>query len=146
MESNMTQTISKILVVLLALAVLALGLLQLARPSIINHNPPIVRQPAWQDPQAEALARRACYDCHSNETRWPWYAQITPVSWLLAQDVAEARRHFNFSDWRGHDPEEIQEVVLEGEMPPALYRLMHPAARLTPAEKNVLAQGLAALR
>ena len=142
----MTRSILKILAIMLALAVAALALMQFVRPSVINNNPPVVRQPAWTDPQAEALARRACYDCHSNETQWPWYAQVAPVSWLLARDVVEGRRNLNFSEWRGAEPGELQEVVMEGEMPPAIYLLMHPSARLTTSEKRVLAQGLAALK
>ena len=142
----MGRPVFKGLVILLAFVLLAGGLMQFVRPSIINHNPPVVSQPAWSDPQVEARARRACFDCHSNETQWPWYAQVAPVSWLLARDVAEGRRHLNFSEWRGAEPEELQEVVMEGEMPPALYLLMHPSARLTASEKQMLAQGLAALK
>jgi len=142
----MTRSILKTSAILLGLAVVVLALMQFVRPSVINNNPPVMRQPAWTDPQAEALARRACYDCHSNETLWPWYAQVAPVSWLLARDVVEGRQRLNFSEWRGAEPGELWEVVSEGEMPPALYLLMHPSARLTTSEKKVLAQGLAALK
>jgi len=62
-------------------------------------NPPAQAQPAWNDPQTEALARRACYDCHSNETTWPLYSRIAPVSWRITRDVVEGRRELNFSTW-----------------------------------------------
>ncbi len=62
-------------------------------------NPPVVSEPTWDSPQTRALAKDACFDCHSNETVWPWYAKIAPSSWLLAQDVDEGRSALNFSEW-----------------------------------------------
>jgi hypothetical protein len=108
-------------------------------------NPPVLSEPAWDSPETRALAQRACFDCHSNETVWPWYANIAPVSWLLSKDVTEGRDNMNFSEWNdggSQDLDEIREVVLEGEMPPAQYLLMHPEARLTEAEKQALLDGL----
>ena len=107
-------------------------------------NPPIVKEPAWDSPQTRALAKRACFDCHSNETTWPWYSSVAPVSWLTQRDVNGGRRHLNFSEWNtpqrhaGHAAEEIQ----KGDMPLWFYLPMHPAARLTPAEKAALIGGL----
>lgn len=113
-----------------------------------NHtNPPVVEEPNWDSPQTRALAERACFDCHSNETEWPWYSNIAPVSWLVQQDVAEGREHLNFSTWgrggEGEEAEELYEVIVEGEMPMQNYLLTHPEARLSDAEKTALAQGLA---
>src|SRR3954449_12180710 len=62
-------------------------------------NPPVLKEPKWDSPQTRALAQRACFDCHSNETTWPWYTHIAPVSWLIARDVIEGRQHLNFSTW-----------------------------------------------
>jgi len=66
-------------------------------------DPPIVREPHWDSPRTRELTRRACFDCHSNETSWPWYARYAPVSWLVTSDVADARRDLNFSDWQNGD-------------------------------------------
>jgi hypothetical protein len=110
-------------------------------------NPPVVRNAPWPDSESEALARRACYDCHSNETTWPWYSNIAPISWLVQRDVDEGRSKLNFSNW-GQGKQEIEdavEVLREGEMPPFVYLPPHPEARLTAAEKEVLARGLIAL-
>jgi len=112
-------------------------------------NPPIIREPAWNSPESRALAKRACFDCHSNETVWPWYSRIAPVSWLVRWDVDNGRKELNFSEWqnglrKGERPEKIKEELVEGEMPPIQYRLIHAEARLTPAERQQLADGLAA--
>lgn len=137
---------------LIALAVLVGGFLILQIiPYGRNHaNPPVQREPTWPDPQTLALAERACYDCHSNETVWPWYSNIAPVSWLVQNDVQEGRAYLNFSEWglgsrEGAEGDEMAEVIYEGEMPPAVFLITHPEARLTDAEKQQLAQGLQAL-
>ena len=117
-----------------------------------NHtNPPVVSEPAWDSAQTEQLARQACFDCHSNETVWPTYSNVAPFSWMLQRHVDEGRQVLNFSEWgmqtgeeEGEEAEELVETVLEGEMPPASYLPLHPEARLTAAEKDTLAQGLAA--
>ena len=141
--------LAKLVAIFLLVGVVLFLAIQLIRPSVLNTNPPVVSEPAWSSPQAEELARRACYDCHSNETHWRWYAQIAPASWLVAFDVAEARQRMNFSDWgagRGRAASEAGEVVREGEMPPPQYLLLHPEAHLTPQEKETLAAALEALR
>jgi len=92
------------------------------------------------------LAQKACFDCHSNETVWPWYSKIAPVSWLVQRDVDEGREKLNFSEWNRKDYfenlDEIGETIVEGEMPPFMYYPMHPEARLTDKEKQQLIQGL----
>jgi mono/diheme cytochrome c family protein len=62
-------------------------------------NPPVTGEPAWDAPETRVLARQACFDCHSNETAWPAYASIAPVSWLVQHDVDEGRAALNFSEW-----------------------------------------------
>lgn len=108
-------------------------------------NPTVESEPAWDDPATRALAARACFDCHSNETRWPWYANIAPVSWLVQRDVDVGRHEMNLSEWgRSYDEaSESAETVREGEMPPAIYLWLHPSARLSDAETRQLAAGLA---
>ena len=89
------------------------------------------------------MFHRACFDCHSNETTWPWYSNVAPVSWLVQRDVNGGRRHLNFTEWdhpqrHGKD---IESQVKPGDMPPWFYLPMHAAARLTDAEKQALIDG-----
>jgi len=127
--------------------VAAIALFVLAQLVPFGHdhtNPPVVQEPAWDSPETRALAVRACFDCHSNETAWPWYTRVAPSSWLVAWDVAEGRSRLNFSEWgnRRRDVEDIPRVVQNGSMPPGKYLLMHKVANLTPAEREQLVNGL----
>jgi hypothetical protein len=107
-------------------------------------NPPIETEvDAPKD--VAALLRRACYDCHSNETRWPWYSRVAPASWLVARDVRRARKDLNFSEWPVFDFELQEEMLADvvkqverGRMPLAGYVLLHPEASLRPAERQRL--------
>jgi len=136
--------------VLLSAFVLLVGgflLIQLLPYGRNHSNPPVINEPAWDSSQTKELAVRACYDCHSNETVWPWYSNVAPVSWLVQHDVDEGRQYLNFSEWgsgrgEGEEGDEMAEVIYEGEMPPPYYLLTHPEARLTDAEKQSLANGL----
>lgn len=112
-----------------------------------HSNPPIVAEPVWNSPATRELAERACFDCHSNQTRWPWYSHVAPMSWLVQNHVDEGRQVLNFSEWsRGNsEADEAAETVREGEMPPRSYLLLHPEARLTDTERQQLARGLDAL-
>lgn len=109
-------------------------------------NPPVVDEPAWDAPRTRELAQAACFDCHSNETVWPWYSKIAPASWLLVRDVSEGRGELNFSEWSASEQEsdELVEAIRSGEMPPWYYALMHPEARLSDVEKDELIAGLRA--
>ncbi|MCS6845673.1 MAG: heme-binding domain-containing protein [Caldilineales bacterium] len=133
--------------VLAALALLLGGflLIQLVPYGRDHTNPPVVQEPAWDSPTTRALTMRACGDCHSNETVWPWYSHIAPVSWLVYRDTVEGRHHFNVSEWNNpRGGEDAAETVIKGEMPPAIYLLAHPEARLSPAERDQLIAGLLA--
>jgi hypothetical protein len=109
-----------------------------------NHtNPPATREPAWNSPGTRALIRRACFDCHSNETVWPWYSHVAPVSWLVQNDVNGGRGHLNFSEWdrpQRHATDVAAEVK-QADMPPWFYLPMHSPARLTDTEKEALMDG-----
>jgi len=107
-------------------------------------NPPGHVEPRWDAPATRALAVRACFDCHSNETVWPWYSHVAPVSWLAQRDVDEGRRKLNFSEWDRPQKEarESAKTVRKGEMPPWFYVLIRPDARLTAAETQALVAGL----
>ncbi len=136
-------------------------LIQLIPTWLLQKNPAVVAEPAWDSPQTRELAQRACFDCHSNETVWPWYSRVAPVSWLATFDTIRGRRHLNFSEWGvvrsegeeegegeenegGEGAEESGELIMNGEMPPGMYLMMHPNAKLTDAEKQLLIQGLEA--
>ena len=108
-------------------------------------NPPVTAEPAWDSQRTLTLARAACFDCHSNETEWPWYTNVAPMSWLIQRDVDEGREALNFSEWdRPQRTEEVAEVIREGAMPPFTYRILHSGARLSDAEKARLIAGLEA--
>ena len=112
-----------------------------------SHSNPVGRsEPAWDRPETRELARRACFDCHSNETVRPRYANIAPVSWLIQHDVVEGREKLNFSEWQRPQEESLEaaESVREREMPPWTYTLLHPEARLSGAERSALIHGLEA--
>jgi hypothetical protein len=128
-------------------SLVVLGLLVAAQlvPYGRDHsNPPVLAEPRWDSAATRALAVRACFDCHSNQTRWPWYSHVAPASWLVQNHVDDGRRVLNFSEWgRGNaEADEAADEVREGEMPPSSYVLLHPEARLTAAEREQLARGL----
>jgi heme-binding protein len=109
-------------------------------------NPPVTKEPAWNSPATRALAKQACFDCHSNETNWKWYTWVAPVSWLTQRDVDGGRASLNFSQWdRPQDGAgDAVEATRSGSMPPWFYPLMHPKANLNASERLQLANGLAA--
>lgn len=125
---------------------LAVGLaLMLAQLMPVDRSNPPVQGEVEASPEVRAILRRACYDCHSNETVWPWYGRVAPVSWLLARDVREGRKEVDFSVF-GQYPKkrrqrkwtEIPEQVGKGEMPPWFYVAVHPEARLSDADRATL--------
>ncbi len=123
-----------------------LVLIQLVPYGRSHPMPAVVQEPAWDSLATRGLFFRACGDCHSNETEWPWYSFVAPVSWLVESDVEEGREHFNVSEWnreRNHGYEAAKEVR-EGEMPLWFYLPTHPEARLSEAEKQALLAGLVA--
>lgn len=137
------------------IALVALFVLIQLVPYGRNHdNPPVVKEPNWDSPQTRELAVRACFDCHSNESKWPFYSNIAPVSWFVYDHVEEGRKHLNFSDWNNpHANErcegdreqfelEIAKSIKDGYMPLDEYLLLHPEAQLTGEEKAQLIEGL----
>ena len=101
------------------------------------------------DPPREvsAILRRACFDCHSNETRWPWYSRVPPGSWLIGSDVEKGRKTLNFSDWSAQSAKpDVEASILiaactdikSGRMPKAPYPILHSQARLSKAEKDAI--------
>jgi hypothetical protein len=111
-------------------------------------NPPVTAPVEWDSARTEELVRGSCYDCHSNETDWPWYSNVAPGSWLQQRDVENGRERLNFSEWE-FTPEQavailptLEFVVESGEMPPWRYFLTHPGARLSDDEKEELLDGM----
>lgn len=126
--------------------VVVLVALQLVPYGRRHTNPPGRVEPRWDGPATRALAVRACYDCHSNETVWPWYSHVAPISWLAQYDVDEGRRKLNLSEWDRPQKEahESAKTVRKREMPPWFYVAIHPDARLTAEETRALISGLEA--
>ncbi|HEY2525703.1 MAG TPA: heme-binding domain-containing protein [Candidatus Binataceae bacterium] len=127
---------------------LALGFCALAAQlvTVAGINPPASSGSPLAAPKPiETLLTRACYDCHSNRTRWPWYSRVAPVSWLVARDVALGRKELNFSEWGSYYPQTrmrklqwMGRMLRERSMPPWTYRLMHPAARVGAEDRAML--------
>ena len=134
----------KIVLYIVVGGIILLGLIQLI-PFGHNHvNPAVVSEPQWSSPEARALVKEHCFQCHSNETEWPWYSGIAPASWLIQMDVIEGRGKFNFSQWNTSPGElrEITEVIQSGKMPPIQYWAFHPNSRLNSQQKQDLINAL----
>jgi len=134
-------------IVIILGAVVVLGLaIQFVPTRVSRINPPIVAEPQWDSAATRDTFYRACGDCHSNQTTWPWYSRVAPLSWLIASDVAEGRQRLNVSEWTGRQraADEAAQSVIEGEMPLPIYLIMHPNARLSAQERQALALGLQA--
>lgn len=124
---------------------LAATLLLVAQFIPVDRTNPPVQSDVSAPPAVKDVLVKACYDCHSHQTRWPWYSRIAPVSWWIAGHVHDGRQDLNFSRWPTFDfvsqeliLREIDEQVSRGTMPLRSYRLGHPAARLSPAERDLL--------
>jgi hypothetical protein len=125
------------------------ALLQITNPA--RTNPPLppggdISATNPPPPQIAAQLRASCYDCHSDETKWPWYGHVAPASWLVVGDVNEGRRHLNLSDWPKDSEraakklERMSEELDYKEMPPAKYTIIHADARLTDDQRKALIQ------
>lgn len=110
-------------------------------------NPPVIDDTPWPNAEAERIARQSCYACHSNETDWPWYSYVAPMSWIVRSDVENGRHELNFSDWDEFDSEadDSIEEILEGSMPPSQYTMIHRSASLSDDEKAILIDALRTL-
>jgi hypothetical protein len=136
--------IKRIVLIIIGGAVVLFLLIQLIPFGHTRTNPSVVSEPNWSSPQARALVKEHCFQCHSNETNWTWYANIAPGSWLIAMDVIEGRNHFNFSDWKNNPGEldEMVETIQEGEMPPIQYWIFHPKSKMNDQKKQELIDAL----
>ena len=122
-----------------------LVLMQLVPYGWSHDNPPVIRDASWPDAASEDIARASCYSCHSNETDWPVYSYVAPMSWLVRNDVDRGRDELNFSDWDPGEADDAIEVIEEGSMPPDRYVLIHRDARLSARERSTLVRALEAM-
>ena len=130
------------------LGLLAVAVLVQLVPYGRDHRNPLVTQDApWPGGRARELATAACYDCHSNQTRWPLQSFVAPFSWLTARDVEQGRDKLNFSTWDQDDGEadDAADAVADATMPPRRYVLAHPEAALSDAERQILVDALEAM-
>ena len=136
--------IKKLILGVIGLGVILLIAIQLVPFGREHTNPSVQAEPKWDSSQTRALAKRACFDCHSNETVWPWYSNVAPVSWVLQRNVNEGRSKLNFSEWNRpqNEAREAAEAVQKGEMPEKMYLPLHPEANLSAQEKQALINGL----
>jgi len=121
---------------------------QLVRPERTNPSTDPSRMLSARHAVPESVAQildRACRDCHSNETEWPWYSHVAPVSWFVIDHVNHGRSHFNYSDWARYSPQEARnllkdtcQLARESAMPLASYALMHRSAKLSQADVETL--------
>jgi mono/diheme cytochrome c family protein len=108
-------------------------------------NPAVMGEPIWDSPQTKELFNKACANCHSHQTTYPWYSKIAPISWLIASDVEEGREKFNVSMWgmqKENNGKKASDELKEGEMPLWFYLPTHPEARLTDTQTKELIVGL----
>jgi hypothetical protein len=134
----------KFLLYLVLAGVVVFVLLQFVPYGRDHTNPPTSVEPQWDSPETRQIAKEHCFQCHSNETNWPWYSNIAPASWLIYRDVVDGRSYFNFSEWDKYsaDLNELTEAIQEGRMPPIQYWIFHPQSRLTPEQQKQFIQGL----
>lgn len=113
------------------------------KPKVIQDNPNDFLLNTKMPGHLASMFQESCYDCHSNQTKYPWYAHIAPTSWLLARDVTHGRRHLNFSNWNQMSKADkisaLNDIVTEvkdGDMPFFAYPIMHPKARMSKADRK----------
>lgn len=131
-----------------AAVVAVFGLIQLVPYGKSHSNPPVLAEPAWATPETRELMVRACFGCHSNEVVYPSYADIAPISWMVASHVSEGRSKVNYSEFESGRRafKSTVAAIQSGWMPPGYYTRFgrHPEARLTDAEIATLIEGLRA--
>ena len=129
----------------LALVFLGVQFVPYELPVVETNNPEDIIQSGLVSQDVAALLKKSCYDCHSNESVYPWYSHIAPSSWLVAKDIREGREELNFSNWNDYDMmeklgllDDISIQIGEGEMPMEIYLLMHPSSKLDDAQRQLI--------
>ncbi len=126
------------------IVILTVGLIGIQFIKVDRKNP-MVKGDLKAPQEVKKILKESCYDCHSNETKWPWYSYIAPISFLIEKDVKKGRSELNFSEWETYDTnkklhlkKELWEEVENDEMPKAVYTLSRPNARLDFVKKNII--------
>ncbi len=134
----------KIAKIVLTLLSVTFAAIQFFPDTLPRENPPVSGEPEWDSPETRATFFKICSDCHSNETRFPWYSAVAPVSWMIENDVKNGRKHFNVSEWdrRQQGGDKAADEVQRGAMPTGPYLLMHPRSNLNIDEKKRFVRGL----
>ena len=135
----------KILLLILVLLFVVIQFIDAKRPDVVTENEnDLIYNNQIPGPVADIL-RTSCYDCHSNETKYPWYSYVAPVSWLVAKDIREGREELNFSEWeslskmdKAKHLDNIIDEVMDEEMPMSIYTIIHTNARLNGEERKML--------
>ena len=111
----------------------------------VKKTNPIITQDIQAPAEVKNILRNSCYNCHSNETKWPWYSNFAPISWMIINDVDDARNKMNFSTWNKISFEKKEELkkdlwdeVRQEDMPPTLYTYVHPESKLDILQKNII--------
>ena len=135
---------------ILLILLIVFVVIQFVRPDMTNPptNPAhTIDSVVTVTPQVEAILQRSCDDCHDNDTRWPWYAQVSPVSWLLRSDVTNAKKNFSLPEFATYSKkkqarklQQVYDQVTKGDMPLWYYLPLHPAAKLSDADRQTLCQ------
>ena len=128
----------------IALILMAVILIAIQFIPVNKTNPPVTTE-LNAPVEIMSVFKKSCYDCHSNETEWPWYSFVAPVSWIVSGDVKDGRLHLNFSQWGKFSrkdivkmKEEIWEEIERGKMPLGKYIFMHPEAELDQKETDLI--------
>lgn len=129
----------------LALVLLIIQLIPSGLPLVENESAGDIVQSGLVGQEVVPLLKTSCYNCHSNETNYPWYAHVAPASWLIAYEVKKGREELNFSTWQEYDSnrmvsklDDIATEVGEGHMPKSIYTLMHPSAKLSEEQRALI--------
>lgn len=143
----MTQRNKRILFASIAAFIVGFIAIQFWPEARVIPNPPVESTPTWDSEYTHALVERACFDCHSHETEWPWYTKIVPVSTMIKRDVGTGRDVLNFSRWEAtccteEQVDAMAETVGTQTMPLSYYLVIHPEADLTSVERGHLINGL----
>lgn len=138
------QSYKRFFTLIIAISCVALVLMQLIPSSYSRVNPPVTGEPAWNSSETRELFFNACADCHSNETRYPWYSTIAPISWMIENDVQNGRARLNVSTWDRSQRGGVDaaDAVQRGAMPTGLYLMMHHSANYNSETKRRFVDGL----
>lgn len=142
-----------VIILIFAIIVVWIGSLVISKIMVPDRNPSRIYSGIILGNEADKIIRRVCFNCHSNETQWPWYTSMPVISVLVSSDVSEARKHLNFSDWESI-PEDKRNFYLKlvfdkiekNEMPPFIYKLGHPEAKMGQHDLEILKNQASVLR